>query len=116
MFPKTANAIRLLLCSQVNRFQQILYLVSDAVIPGGIGIQLDVYRTAGTTGVAASLNPVAAGTQVMEYITSYYTAIQSNLEAVKAAYVCYKPACECASLPLHLTLYAARLFHYDCGR
>jgi len=69
-----------------SRFQQILYLVSDTAVPGGIGIQLDVYRTAGSTGVSASLNPVAAGKTVMDYITSYYKAIQSDAKAIQAAY------------------------------
>jgi len=69
-----------------SRFQQILYLVSDTAVPGGIGIQLDVYRTAGSTGVAASLNPVAAGKTVMDYITSYYAAIQNDAKAIQAAY------------------------------
>ena len=76
-------------CLQKSRFQQILYLVSDTAVPGGIGIQLDVYRTAGTTGAAASLNPVAAGKTVMEYITSYYAAIQNDAKAIQAAYVRY---------------------------
>ena len=79
--------------SQASRFQQILYLVSDTAVPGGIGIQLDVYRTAGSSGVAAALNPVAAGKTVMDYITSYYAAIQNDAKAIQAAYVCMNVWC-----------------------
>ncbi|CAE7670315.1 NTF2 [Symbiodinium sp. KB8] len=72
--------------TNTGRFNQVLYMVPDAKVAGGAGIQLDFFRTAATTGVTAELNPVPAGKVVGEFVMSYYEALKSNQSALQSAY------------------------------